>query len=557
MIRKILYKAFSALGSSEVKKFEADSRNCEQAQKQRLIEIITPNSETEFGKKHRFDLIKTVADYQKAVPINEYDDLSAYIERMAQGEKAILTAESPFMFATTSGTTGSSKYIPVNNAYIKEFRRASVISGYNLFRCFPAVANGVALTIFSPAEDGRTPGGIPYGAISGRLYLTEPAFIKKYVSPLPYELFLIKDYESRYYAILRCAIMMPVSIIYTLNPSTIALLARRLETHAQALIADVRNGTFTPPGPVPAAAINAISRFTEANPHRAKELASLLANGQFRADKVWPMLTLISCWTKAAASFYLQDFPALYGNTAVADITYGASEGRGTVGIGSEQQALAIRSHFFEFVEEDEIKKPNPTVLTGSQLQTGKSYFILFTTSAGLYRYNLNDIMKVVGWHNQTPLLEFQHKGGNISSFTGEKLTESQVTSAVQKTAADLGLNTRFFSVLPEFRPEPHYVLLIENQGSLSEKQLLTAASYLDENLGVVNSEYATKRESGRLAPAKALALTAGTYENVRKRLVEQGVPDAQIKISHLNPKKEIKEILLSRLAKTESFIAG
>jgi hypothetical protein len=556
MIRKILYKAFSFSGAAEVRKFEAACRNCEQTQTQRLIEIISPNIETEYGKKQGFASVKTIADYQKAVPINEYENLSPLIERMAAGEKKILTEEDPFMFATTSGTTGSRKLIPVNDAYIKEFRRASVISGYNLLRCFPGVSKGVALSIFSPAEDGRTSGDIPYGAISGRLYLTEPMFIKKYVSPLPYELFLIKDYEARYYTILRCALVLPISVIYTLNPSTIALLARRLTTHAERLISDVRKGTLTPPGPVPDSVIKSVSQFLRPNTRRADQLSDLLAEGQFRADQVWPMLTLISCWTKAAASFYLQDFPGLYGETSVADITYGASEGRGTVGIGPDQQALAIRSHFFEFIPEDEIEKSNPTVLTASQLQIGRSYFILFTTSAGLYRYNINDVMKVVGWHGQTPILEFQHKGGNISSFTGEKLTESQVTQAVQMTVADLTLSTRFFSVLPEFRPEPHYVLVMENEATLSDKQLVECAYRLDQNLAAVNSEYATKRESGRLAPPKALSLRPGTYEDIRKRLVAEGVPDAQIKISHLNPKKEIKEILLPYIAQAEAVVS-
>src|SRR5262249_31800585 len=142
-------------------------------------------------------------------------------------------------------------------------------------------------------------------------------------------------------------------------------------------------------------------------------------------------------------------------------------------------QALAITSHFFEFVEEDDIKRSNPTVLTASQLETGKNYFILFTTSAGLYRYNINDVMKVVGWHNQTPLLEFLHKGGNVSSFTGEKLTESQVTTAAQTSASDLSIALRFFSVLPEFRPEPHYVLVFESEDHLSDKQVLALAERL------------------------------------------------------------------------------
>jgi hypothetical protein len=554
MIRRILYKAFSSIGSAEVRRFEQASQNCALAQKAKLFEIIGPNINTEYGRQHQFRLIKTVADFQKAVPINNYDNLSASIERMASGESNILTAEDPFMFATTSGTTGARKLIPVNKSYLKEFRRASVISGHNLLSCYPDIAGGVALSIFSPAEEGRTEGNLPYGAISGRLYLTEPALIKRYISPIPYEVFLIKDYEARYYTLLRCALVLPVSVIYTLNPSTIALLARRLEKYAESLINDIRCGTLTPPGLVTDSTRKAISFFLSEQRGRAGELLQLLKAGLFRADRVWPSLSLISCWTKAAASFYLQDFPTLYGAVPVCDITYGASEGRGTVGIGRDKQALAIRSHFFEFVEEDQIEQPNPQTLTADQLQTGKNYFILFTTSAGLYRYNLNDIVQVVGWHNQTPLLEFLHKGGNVSSFTGEKLTESQVTQAVLATTAELKLVSRFFTVLPQFRPDPHYLLLIETTEQLSEQAVQDCALQLDLALARANSEYLAKRQSKRLAPATAYALRSGTYEEVRKLLVDQGVPDAQIKISHLNPKAEVRDLLLNRITSPEMF---
>ncbi len=162
MIRRILYKAFSSIGSAEVRRFEQASQNCALAQKAKLFEIIGPNINTEYGRQHQFRLIKTVADFQKAVPINNYDNLSASIERMASGESNILTAEDPFMFATTSGTTGARKLIPVNKSYLKEFRRASVISGHNLLSCYPDIAGGVALSIFSPAEEGRTEGNLPY-----------------------------------------------------------------------------------------------------------------------------------------------------------------------------------------------------------------------------------------------------------------------------------------------------------------------------------------------------------------------------------------------------------
>ena len=123
----------------------------------------------------------------------------------------------------------------------------------------------------------------------------------------------------------------------------------------------------------------------------------------------------------------------------VCDITYGASEGRGTVSISPTEQIVALRSHFFEFIPESDFGS-SKTPLLADQLTVGENYYILFTTSAGLYRYNINDIVKVVGWHNQTPLIEFQHKGGNISSFTGEKLTESHVTDSAVAASALTGI---------------------------------------------------------------------------------------------------------------------
>ncbi|PWT98209.1 MAG: hypothetical protein C5B53_07065 [Candidatus Melainabacteria bacterium] len=548
MFRNILYKAFSLKGSREVAAFNRDSGNCAATQSQRLLQIVSKNADTEYGKKHDFASIKCVSDFQKAVPVCDYDTLSERIERIANGEKNILTSEQPFMFATTSGTTGSRKLIPVTASYLTEFRKASVTSGYHMLKHFPGVAQGVALSIFSPAEEGRTAGNLPYGAISGRLYHSEPALIRRHISPLPYEIFLIKDYETRYYTLLRCALVLPIACIYTLNPSTIALLGRRLKLYGERLIDDIKRGVISPPGLMPDAAHAAIGRFLRKDLARAKFLQDLWEKDQFVADKVWPSLSLISCWTKAAASFYLQDFPDLFGDVPVCDITYGASEGRGTVFLSPERQALAIRSHFFEFIETEKMEKGSHETLTASQLEMGKEYYILFTTSAGLYRYHINDIVRVSDWFNDTPCLEFLHKGGNVSSFTGEKLTESQVTEAASQCARLENLSLRFFTVIPEFRPEPHYQLWFESQKMLNEAQLFQLAERFDQCLSESNSEYEVKRSSMRLAAPKAFQLAANTYENLRKQMVANGMPDAQIKISHLNPKPEIKALLKERI---------
>jgi hypothetical protein len=553
-----MYRAFASLAEGKIRALTAASEKPREVQEAKLFKLLQKNADSQFGRDHNFSSIKSVADYQRAVPIRDYEDFRPYIEKATAGQKKILTIEDPLMFATTSGTTAQPKYIPITPGYMEEFRLASVASGYHIYRSFPNVEQGVALSVVSPAVEGHTEAGIPYGAISGQLFQKEPYWVKKYISPIPYQVFLIRDYEIRYYTLLRLALVLPISCFYTLNPSTISLLLRRLKHYAPALIEDVRKGTISPPGELSAVAYGAVSKFLRADPKRADFLNNLLNEGQFVAHKIWPSLELVTCWTKAAAAFYLADFPEQFGNIPVCDITYGASEGRGTVFMGPGKQMLALQSHFFEFVPEAEMGSANPTILLADQLEVGQHYFILFSTSGGLYRYNINDVVVVTGFYNRTPMLEFQYKGGNISSFTGEKITELQVTASVVRAAKRVGRNLRFFTVIPQFRPEPHYEVWIEPDSGhefdpdRSEQQLAQLAQALDDELSIENVEYKTKRDSLRLEKVEARLLTAGSYENFRKYLTSLGVGDAQIKVSHLNPKAEARQYFESRLVTIE-----
>lgn len=558
MIRRAMYRAFASLAEGKIRALNAASDKPREVQEAKLFKLLQKNADSQFGRDHNFSSIKSVADYQRAVPIRDYEDFRPYIEKATAGQKKILTVEDPLMFATTSGTTAQPKYIPITPGYMEEFRLASVASGYHIYRSFPKVEQGVALSVVSPAVEGHTEAGIPYGAISGQLFQKEPYWVKKYISPIPYQVFLIRDYEIRYYTLLRLALVLPISCFYTLNPSTISLLLRRLKHYAPALIEDVRRGTISPPGDLPVAAYDAVSKLLRADPKRADFLNNLLSDGQFVAHKIWPTLELVTCWTKAAAAFYLADFPEQFGNIPVCDITYGASEGRGTVFMGPGKQMLALQSHFFEFVPEAEMGSANPTILLADQLEVGQHYFILFSTSGGLYRYNINDVVVVTGFYNRTPMLEFQYKGGNISSFTGEKITELQVTASVVRAAKKVGRNLRFFTVIPQFRPEPHYEVWIEPDlgheldSDRSEQQLAQLAQALDDELAIENVEYKTKRDSLRLEKVEARLLTTGSYENFRKYLTSIGVGDAQIKVSHLNPKAEARQYFESQLITAE-----
>ena len=173
---------------------------------------------------------------------------------------------------------------------------------------------------------------------------------------------------------------------------------------------------------------------------------------------------------------------------------------------------LDVTTHYFEFIPEEEAGSDHPTVLAAHEVEQGKTYFILLTTSYGLYRYHIYDLVRVTGFYNQTPLVEFLSKGSLFSNLTGEKLSEYHVTSAMAEALRDLNLNLTTYSLAPCWDDVlPYYGLFVErgDLSSLDEGVLL--ARHLERRLGQANIEYASKRESQRLGPLRLQLLPGGT----------------------------------------------
>ena len=81
-----------------------------------------------------------------------------------------------------------------------------------------------------------------------------------------------------------------------------------------------------------------------------------------------------------------------------------------------------------------------PTVLQAHEVQEGRSYFIVPTTTFGLYRYQIHDLVRVTGFYNRTPLIEFLSKGSHFANITGEKLSEYHVAQAMLTLALVSGV---------------------------------------------------------------------------------------------------------------------
>jgi GH3 auxin-responsive promoter len=523
------------LRHSNADRFDAATRRPELAQRAKLTEICGRNAASAFGRAHRFDRIRAVADYRAAVPVTTYDGLAPWIDRVVRGERRVLTADEPVMFATTSGTTGRAKYIPVTPSYLAEYRHGVHVHTYRLLVDFPDVLEGRLLVSASNDEEGRTPGGAPYGAITGYLTRTQPGVLRRCFA-LPYEVCTIKDVDAKYYLTLRHALAADVRAIVTPNPSSLLLLARTMAAHADELIDDIRRGVVNP-AYLPAGAPGGLTAGLAPDPARAAFLAGCRrSSGRLTPADVWPNLRVLSCWKGGTMPLYVRQLGDHFGDVPVRDLGYGASEGRGATPLVNAGAAgvLNVTSHFFEFIPADQRDRDDPDVLLCEELEADHEYYVLLTTSAGLYRYDIDDVVRVVDFHRRTPVIEFVRKGLGVSSITGEKLTEAQVTAALVDVVDRYGYHLDHVTVGVEWGDPPCYAVYGEPADRWTDDRAGLFLQAFDAALAARNLEYEAKRTSRRLGPPILHVVAAGSFTALRQQRVAAGAPEAQVKIPHL-----------------------
>jgi hypothetical protein len=382
-----------------------------------------------------------------------------------------------------------------------------------------------------------------------------PSLVKKHYA-LPYEVFCIKDYEARYYTMLRIGIEADVTNISTMNPLTILVLCQKIDKYAKDIIEDIRNGSLKRSLDIDPVLRKTIEKTMKANPKRAEFLENLfMEKGTLSPKDFWKDLAVIACWTGGTVGLYIKEIAKYFPEgIKMRDFGYVSTEARCSIPISDNGPSgvLTAGSNFYEFIPEEDIEKPEPRYLTVDKLKKGGRYYIIFTTPGGLYRYNIDDIIRVVGFRKSAPVIEFIQKGKNVSSATGEKLYEAQVIDAIRKAKEATGVDVEFFCACLEWQIPPSYSFLVEftQEHDMGKKKHFL--SHVEESLGVINIEYKAKRSSQRLGDPKLKILEKGSFEKFRKARLAVLQHDSQFKASHLRcdfkipPEfKIIEEILL------------
>ncbi|MBU6453228.1 MAG: GH3 auxin-responsive promoter family protein [Cyanobacteria bacterium REEB67] len=533
--------AQAARRATHVRHFYGALKNPEAAQLSKLMQIVRANEQAAFGVNHNFDKIHSYKDYCRYVPASGYEGFEPYIDRLRAGAKKQLTLEDPFMFATTSGTTDRPKFVPITRAHLRDYTHAFQLHNYHMIKDFPRAALGKFLIMASNDQEGVTECGLPYGAVSGLLNRRQAPIIKRHFA-VPSEISQIKDVEAKYYTLLRIAMTSHVTAIMACNPSSLLLLADKMADRAEELIRDITDGGINSgiAARLPDGLAQALAPHLKQDRDQGRRLSALLAShGRLNPNQVWPDLGVLSCWKGGPMAFYLDKTPEFFGSVQVRDFGYMASEGRGSIPISDRGAAgpLALTSHFFEFVAEDDIDKASPQFKMLHELESGRRYFVFFTTNAGLYRYNINDLIEVESFLDATPVIKFVRKGGGISSITGEKITEEQVLGAFNQAVIRSDLcSIKHFTLEVELSLPPHYVLFLELEQGTAAATLERFAAIFDACLKEQNPEYLDKRDSGRLSQPRVRSLPPGTYQRLRQQRVAEGAPEAQVKIPLLSP---------------------
>ena len=272
---------------------------------------------------------------------------------------------------------------------------------------------------------------------------------------------------------------------------------------------------------------------------RADQLRDIFAGSQDLSQKLnacWPQLALISCWADASSAMYVPPLQAILPQAVLQPKGLLATEGIVSFPmVCATGCVLALRSHFFEFVDVRTDKQLQPQeICLADELELHRRYRVVMTTGGGLYRYDLGDEVEVLGFHNACPLIRFLGRHNAISDLVGEKLHEQHVRHAIDKSCDDLRVAPQFALLAPTCERPARYRLYLQCSpcGDTTLRQRL--AERLEEHLRG-NPQYRTAVSSGQLRPVDVHLVPSDAWRLYQDACLNRGQKLGDIKPTALD----------------------
>ena len=529
-----------------------------------LSNIISRNKDTEVGKKWNFDSIKTIEDYRNSVPLTDYEVYRPYIERMVEkGEENLLSPDKVIYYSPTSGTTSKSKLFP---RFVAPGRTGNTFEQ--------------TLMLMSWHQDWSTPLGVPIipgsNADCAALIEQNPS---QFVAPP--EAYQITDFKSAVYVqmVFGLKTSSVKSILSGFCPTVLTafnLLAQEWEQ----MIEDIRNGTLKSSLDLTESQKIALNKaMGDGDPKRADELITVLSNSakcdgnRFKsvAQQLWPNLSLISAIAGGSFATYVPKLRHYLGDKIhIGSHFYVATEGM--LGVNKwphsrvSAYSLLTSKVFFEFIPLADADSRQPTALLAEEIKIGEVYEIVVTTSGGLYRYRMGDLIKVLeeGSASEPPVIDVLGRKNLVLSICGEKVTEYQLTAAITAAIGSDGpwnqyLIQGYILTANTKSVPPTYQLWIElsPRENMSVRDMQTTiaegAVYVDKILAEMNVLYTDFRVRNMIGPLVVSKVNAGTFVTVVDTLkLKSHVTESQLKVPHITADTHLIDVL--EKAKVEEY---
>jgi len=462
---------------------------------------------TDFGQRYAFEDLLSYEDFKRRVPVQSYEQLFPYIERLMRGEQNVLWPSEIKWFAKSSGTTNArSKFIPVSPEALEDCHYKGGKDLYSIF-----INNYPDTKIFS----GK---GLGVGG-SYRVNEFDPS-------------------ESSHYGDVSAVIMqnLPPWAELIRTPSIEVALMDNWEAKIEKLARETSKVNVTHIAGVPTWTVLLIQHITE-----LEKKSSIL--------EVWPNLEL---FFHGAVSFkpYRKLFESLIpSEKMVYWETFNASEG--FFGIQDEKDSdelLLMLDYgvFYEFIPVEELDREHPDAIPLWEVEVEKNYAMVITTNSGLWRYNIGDTIKFT---STSPYkIKISGRTKHFINAFGEEVIVENAETAITRACEQTGAVIDNFTAAPIFfdkgkRGGHEWIIeFIRKPEDLNEFIFI-----LDDTLRKINSDYDAKRckDIALVAPTIHIAAEGTFYNWMKKR----GKLGGQNKVPRLSNSREFVDDILAMIA--------
>lgn len=463
--------------------------------------LINDAKDTEWGKKYDYRSIENIQQFKQRVPVQSYDSLKPYIDRMLKGEQNVLWPSTIKWFAQSSGTTNNrSKFIPVSTESLDEchFKGGKdMLAIYCNNRPNAQMFTGKGLVLGGSHQVNQLTPNSYYGDLSAVLIKNLPAWAEFMRTP-DMAIALMSNYEEKIEKMARATIDVNVTNISGVPTWTIVLAKRILEI-----------------------------------------------TGKNNLIEVWPNLEL---YVHGAVNFepYREQFKTLMPNPDMYYLeTYNASEGF----FGIQDQAdcsdlLLMLDYgiYYEFIPLNEVEKEFPETITLSQVELDTNYAIVISTNAGLWRYMIGDTVKFTSLSPYRIRITGRTKHF-INAF-GEEVIIDNAEKALTKASTETGALVKDYTACPVYFKDNEvgcheWIIEFEKMPAEFERFI----DILDNTLREVNSDYDAKRFKDMALKRPIIHIAPNnTFYNWLKNKDKLG---GQHKVPRLaNERKYVDEIL-------------